>query len=177
MQFWSFCTRIFSFCCCWCCCIVAEFLRSSRNALLHKWFTLISFHQSLYFLPHLLFNDLSCDCTTLLFTLHSFIYSYMYFYTHTYECTHRCVYRFNPGCVWSQVKIYQWRGHRLLFCCCVKSALLLLSLLVGWWCSKCWYTIFFRIFVMSLSLSLHTVTLWLALWSVKKTNNRNNPKG
>lgn len=53
------------------------------NALLHKWFTLISFHQSLYFLPRLLFNDLSLIAP--LFTIHMCTHSleprsYMYIF-------------------------------------------------------------------------------------------------
>lgn len=51
------------------------------NALLHKWFTLISFHQSLNFLPHLLFNDLSLIAP--LFT----IYIYIRVYTTLEPCT------------------------------------------------------------------------------------------
>lgn len=157
----SLCSGIFSFCCCWCCCIAPEFLRSSRNALLHKWFTLISFHQSLYFLPHLLFNDLSCDCTTLLFTLHLFIYSYMYFYTHMSAHTHIhsgvCTNLIQDVCLITSKNLSMaWTSPTLLLLCKVGVAVVINVDGVA----NADTQFFFRIFVMSLSLSLHTFTLW-----------------
>lgn len=71
------------------------------------------------FFPHLLFNDLSCDCTThslLLFTLHSFIYSCTW--THTHTCTDLI----QDVCLITSKNQSIACERRLLLCCCVKSA-------------------------------------------------------